>query len=154
MKILRIDDRLIHGQVIVGWVKKLGLVSLVLLHSNMDCDIIDLYASMLEEEVDFKSVNFTRDEIPVNLNAIYISDSINTVYENREKLTSVKFDIFNIGGLRTKAGKIKILDFVYLNKIEMERILELSTLLKAKTNAQELPESENFNIIKIIKEHL
>ena len=155
MKILRIDDRLIHGQVIVGWVKKLGLDSLILLHKSMDNDIIELYAGMLENEVDFKPVNIEENtEIPVKINSIYIAGSIGTVYEIKDKLAALKFDIFNIGGLRTKESKIKLLDFVYMDKVEMQKTLEISVVLKSRTNAQELPESENFNILKIIKEHL
>jgi PTS system mannose-specific IIB component len=154
MRIVRIDDRLIHGQVIVGWVKKLGLDSLILLHNEMDNDIIELYAGMLEEEIDFTSIDISKSDITCKANAIYVAESLNLLYDFKEKLTAIKFDLFNFGGLRTKVGKEKILDFIYMDKTEMERTLELSSLLNTKINAQELPESENFNILKIIKERL
>ena len=154
MRIVRIDDRLIHGQVIVGWVKKLGLDSLILIHKEMDNDIIELYAGMLEEEIDFTSIDISKSDIICKANVIYVAESLNLLYDFKEKLTAVKFDLFNFGGLRTKADKEKVLDFIYMDKTEMERTLELSSLLNAKTNAQELPESEDFNILKIIKERL
>jgi len=154
MKILRIDDRLIHGQVIVGWVKKLGLDSLVLLHEGLDEDIIFLYRSMLEQETDFSPVNVALEEVPVKANSIYVCASVSELYSHREKLMPVKFDLLNFGGLRTKQMKTKLLDFIYMDKEEMKMALELSTSLGAKSNAQELPESENFNIVKILKEHI
>ncbi|MGE3062634.1 MAG: PTS sugar transporter subunit IIB [bacterium] len=154
MKILRIDDRLIHGQVIVGWVKKLGLASLVLLHTDLESDIIELYRSMLEQEVDFTSVNLTKESIPLRGSSIYVAGSLNELYSNKEKLLPVGFELLNFGGLRTKESKSKLLDFIFMDKEEMRHALELISLLNIKTNAQELPESENFNIAKLIKEHL
>ncbi|MDD3803215.1 MAG: PTS sugar transporter subunit IIB [bacterium] len=154
MKILRIDDRLIHGQVIVGWVKKLGLDAIVLLHSDLDADIIELYRSMLEQEVCFLSADLRKDSLPVKQNSIYVSGSVNELFENRDQLKNAEFDLFNFGGLRTKESKIKLLDFIYMDKQEMQNSLELASFLNVRSNAQELPESENFNIIKIIKEHL
>jgi len=155
MNMLRIDDRLIHGQVIIGWLGQMNFDKLVLIHNDIPDDIIELYGNMLSGSIDFVPFNVGNvGELIINRNHshFFIVKNITILKNNLRSVQDCKISLLNIGGLRSVENKIKLLDFVYMSRQEMDDLLFIRNTLKCKVNARELPYSNEFDIIRIIEE--
>ncbi len=154
-RIIRIDDRLIHGQVIIGWVDNLAIRRLFLAHDNIPDDIIKLYSNMLASTVSFTEIklNSVQGNPFTNLNesSLIIVRDISALHAHSELFLKFKPDLINIGGMRTEKDKDRIADFVYLSDEDKSMMLDISEIFECKINARELPDSKEFNIISIIK---
>jgi len=155
MNMLRVDDRLIHGQVIIGWLGQMNFDNLVLIHDDIPEDIIELYGNMLSGSINYIPFDAGKDkELIINHNHshFFIVKNIPFLKINLNVISDCKISLLNIGGLRSVENKIKLLDFVYMSKQEMEDLLFIKNTLKCRVNARELPYSNEFDIIRIIEE--
>lgn len=155
MNILRVDDRLIHGQVIIGWLGQMNFDKLVLVHSNLHEDILELYSNMLMGNIDFMPVNIEKDSHPeykTGESYFIIMRDIPMLQRSLDFISGCRLDLLNIGGLRNNEGRQEICDFVYLSKTEADYLVSLKKKLMCRINARELPYSKEFDIIRIIEE--
>ncbi|MEO0289084.1 MAG: PTS sugar transporter subunit IIB [candidate division WOR-3 bacterium] len=153
MKILRIDDRLIHGQIIAGWIPNLGISNILLFNESLPLDMLQIYKNMIPEDVNLQIINIDQvDKIPDKNSSIYLFENIKTLKNNLNKLENINFDIFNLGGMRNKENKQKILDFIYMDETEIEEFFTIIKSLKfKKINAQQLPTTQSFDIKRILE---
>ncbi|MFO8062868.1 MAG: PTS sugar transporter subunit IIB [bacterium] len=157
MRIIRIDERLIHGQVIIGWIENTSIRTLTLIHDSMNTQYLNLYRNMIDPAIEFLTVDissghyqFTRSE-----DALFIVEDIETLYDNCSIIDMIKPDLVNIGGIRHDEYDIDVLDFVKLTNEEAGKLLELHEQYSdVKFNARELPDSKEHNIIKLVQKHL
>lgn len=122
---IRIDDRLIHGQVVVGWCSKMRPDRLLL------CDD-EVAASEWEREIyeeaacDYEvticttdeAVRLLRDRKLQQQNVFLIVSSPKTLVRLIE--LGLKFEKVVVGGMHHEPGKRKILDFIYINEADLE----------------------------------
>ncbi len=150
--LLRVDDRGIHGQIIVGWLGRLNISSLILCREEGQEIPEAIYAASIPEGVKFSILKI--DEIIKEYQegvrsklTLVVSYSLKTAYELIERGLKVKE--VNIGGLHSGEGKKRILNFVYLGE---EDILYLKKIhAKGVTLfAQELPDSKRYNVAELI----
>lgn len=110
--LVRVDDRLIHGQVLEGWVPKTRAQELVVANDAAACD--DVLRMIMEsatpdtislvvETVD-KIAEMLTKEADSSLRRIIIMDSPSDAL--RLKRAGVPFDRLNVGNLRTNNGKV------------------------------------------------
>ncbi|MEJ5307495.1 MAG: PTS sugar transporter subunit IIB [candidate division WOR-3 bacterium] len=153
MKILRIDDRLIHGQIIAGWLPNLGISNILLFNESLPLDMLQIYKNMIPEDVNLQIIDINHiDMIPDKNSSIYLFENIKTLKNNLNKLENISFDIFNLGGMRNKDNKQKILDFIYMDETDIEDFFAIVKSLKLKKiNAQQLPTTQSYDIKRILE---
>ena len=128
--IIRIDDRLIHGQVVVGWASKINPDYIILSDDEVaeDESESELYLLGVPFEYEGKVKSFARtvDFIKENQSKQFIivvkdpNSIINLIKHG------LKIDQLNIGGMHSKEGKNEINHYVYINKKEYDDLLELN----------------------------
>jgi PTS system mannose-specific IIB component len=149
----RVDDRLIHGQITIGWLNKINVDTIVIVDeelsknnflSNMTKKAApDKYKVEIFNEESF--INYYRNEKDEKL--LVLTKRPQT-YEKIQNISSI-FEEINIGNIGSKDESIKIYKNIYLNPEEKEAI---KNLLKKGciVYAQLLPEDSKINFEKLI----
>ena len=132
IELYRIDDRLIHGQVVVGWGRPLDLAFLVL----VDDDVAgseweqELYRMGVPPEMDvhFHTVadaaaahaGYQRDPRP----GLLLTGDVGTMRRFVDATGDVR--AVNIGGIHHRAGRTQRLRYVFLTAAEEVELRELA----------------------------
>ncbi len=113
---LRIDDRLVHGQVIVGWLPEIKPDNLVVVNDTVADDEMrqDLMSLSVPPDIDldFYSVEDISDE-EVNENSFILVSSPKDAWECLQK--DIKPLRFNVGGMHSKDGKEEIFEALHVD---------------------------------------
>jgi mannose/fructose/N-acetylgalactosamine-specific phosphotransferase system component IIB len=152
----RIDDRLIHGQVIIGWCGQLPISEMVV----CDDDIASveweknllLMAAPPDIPTEILTVKETVNKIPTwNENKKSVLILIKSPVE-LEKLiqTGAEINSVNIGGIHFKPDRKEYLPYVYLSNFEVELFNKLSQK-DIKFECKDLPNSPPHNLKKLIR---
>lgn len=142
---LRIDDRLIHGQVAFGWGHRLGLRRLILANDGAadDESLREVYLSLIPPEIEGlvlsldETIEYFRKH-PDCRKVMVVVDSPN------DALTLVRgglrLEKAVIGGLHHRKGCREILPYVFLDDEDFRQLRELKELGVALF-CQDLPTS-------------
>jgi PTS system mannose-specific IIB component len=148
LPILRIDDRLIHGQVVVGWGNKLGLHGLVLANDTTAKDEMmkELYLSLMPPEIEGYVCTIQDTEKLVKS----LKGTTMIVVENPSdalKLVQngLKVEQIVIGGLHDHPGCRRIISYVFLDQKLCEEIQQLLNT-GIPLACQDLPTNPAFKI--------
>ena len=152
---IRIDDRLIHGQVIVGWVKKLGIKKLVVINDRINSDDLQkkLISMSVPEDTELHilplngACKLSIDNISTGEKMLIVLESIVDCYEVINDLPAKNIII---GGLHYKEKREKIFPNFAIDLNDKELLLKL---LKqgVKIVFQSLPDYKAVNISDILK---
>ena len=142
----RVDDRLIHGQVVIGWGRPLGIEFIALVDDQVRTSEWeqDLYRMGVPEgvEVIFASVEEASRQLAEwvagTRTGIVLTGDIETMARLRAANPAV--DRINIGGIHHKPGRSERLPFVYLTDDELRTLLALEAG-GAEITAQDVPTS-------------
>lgn len=131
LALYRIDDRLIHGQVVVGWGQPLNVSFIVLVDDEVrgsDWEQ-DLYRMGVPPniEVRFASVDEAARELAgweadPRVGILLVGD-IDTAVALAERAPQVRR--FNVGGVHHRTGRTERLRFVYLTDDEARKLRAL-----------------------------
>lgn len=144
VELYRIDDRLIHGQVVVGWgqpldIKLLVLVDDVVASSGWEQELYRM-AVPPEMEIRFESV-----ESAARAHAALAADRRRSIFvvadiESMQRLVSLVPEIraVNVGGVHHRAGRSQKLRYVFLSPDE-ERMLAGLAKGGVAVTAQDVP---------------
>ncbi|HEV2670372.1 MAG TPA: PTS sugar transporter subunit IIB [Gemmatimonadales bacterium] len=131
LALYRVDDRLIHGQVVVGWGQPLNVSFIVLVDDEVRSSDWeqDLYRMGVPPsiEVRFASVDEAAQELAVweadpRVGILLVGD-IDTAVALAERAPQVRR--FNIGGVHHRTGRTERLRFVYLTDDEARKLRAL-----------------------------
>jgi len=139
----RIDDRLIHGQVVVGWGQPLGIRFIVLVDDVVAASDWEqeLYRMGVppEMEVHFHSAADAVAVLPEyredRRSGILLTGDIGTM---RRLVDQAGVDAVNVGGIHARAGRTQRLRYVFLSPDEEKQLRELA-VAGATVTAQDLP---------------
>jgi mannose/fructose/N-acetylgalactosamine-specific phosphotransferase system component IIB len=139
----RIDDRLIHGQVVVGWGQPLDVRFIVLVDDGVAASEWEqeLYRMGAPPEMDvyFLNVSAAIDELPryrADARAgILLTGDIETM---RRLVEAGGISTINLGGIHHRTGRTQRLRYVFLNEDEETALRELASRGVAVT-AQDVP---------------
>jgi mannose/fructose/N-acetylgalactosamine-specific phosphotransferase system component IIB len=142
--LFRIDDRLIHGQVVVGWGKPLNAQFIVLVDDGVRASDVEqeLYRMGVPPEIEvmFASTTEARQHLPDWERdpriGILVSGDINTLAAltgNGHSVSRV-----NVGGLHHRPGRSERLRYVYLTDEEAAQLRALAAR-GVKVTAQDVP---------------
>jgi len=154
--LVRIDDRLIHGQVIVGWGSYLNTEIIIVGNDEIvqSEEEIDLYKNSVPSSIElvFLTIEETADYF---LDRKYGKRKYILLLESpfdalRLLNMGVRFDKINIGGLHFKKGAKQYLNYVFLNEEEikcLKKIIDMGIILECR----ELPQSKKVDLHKLFK---
>jgi len=128
----RLDERLVHGQVVAGWANALGLDGIILANDKVANNPWEreLYLACFPPEV--KGLILTVQETARSLlDGTLKKQKIMLVVNSpadilKMKDTGVKIEELNVGGMYQKPGSIQILPYLYLS---LQEIADLKKLI-------------------------
>lgn len=126
IQLIRIDDRLIHGQVVIGWAGHLKTKQIILCEDSVAKNDWEkeLYLSIVPENI--KAKIMTTAELAEYLKDSHLDLKKTIILVNSprviEKLIQLGAPInkVNVGGIHFKDGRRKILNYLYLNEDEID----------------------------------
>ena len=151
----RVDDRLIHGQVVVGWGQPLDVDFIVLVDDEVagsDWEQ-ELYRMGVPPEVEvyFDSVEQAASKLPQyhaeERRGILLTGEIATM---RALAARGGIPAVNIGGVHHRAGRTQRLRYVFLTDDEARELRELAKLGVTVT-AQDVPSARAVALEDIIR---
>ena len=155
LKLVRLDDRLIHGQVVVGWGNALGAEQILLIDDHVAEAQWerDLYRLGVPEnvEVTFASVA----DAPAELDEIVKSDKrVIVVIADVDSLIRVchassAVRRVNIGGLHDREGRRRRLPYVFLSDLEGED-LKMLAAEGVELTARDVPSAKAVPLSEIL----
>jgi mannose/fructose/N-acetylgalactosamine-specific phosphotransferase system component IIB len=138
--LLRIDDRLLHGQVLLGWASSWAPERLVLANDEVarDAERSAFYMSLAEGDYDIEVVSVTtaaaalRDPAP-SPRALYV---VGCAADARRLVElGARIDQINVGGMHDAPGRKRLLDYVHLSEQDardFRTLLDRGVLLEAR----------------------
>ena len=130
----RVDDRLIHGQVVVGWATRLGAQAVVVVDDTLAASEWEqqLYRAGLSEEmgIEFVTVEEARRRLPEwrasAVRAILLTRDLATMRRLAEGGALEGVEV-NVGGLHEAPGRRRVRSYLFLGP---EDRAEISALLR------------------------
>jgi mannose/fructose/N-acetylgalactosamine-specific phosphotransferase system component IIB len=154
--IIRIDDRLIHGQVTAGWVRPLGIERIVLANDAVANDTWqkEIYSMAVPTEIEVKI--FVVEQAVEYLKSLNDKKKTMVVINSlKDALAIVKAGIkllkLNIGGLHFEPGKKSFASYIFLSDDDIKKakeILESGVTLEGR----EIPGSPAINLDNLIRQ--
>lgn len=143
LALYRIDDRLIHGQVVVGWGQPLDIEFIVLVDDTVASSDWEqeLYRMGVppEMEVYFHTASDAVAAIPKyradSRHGILLTGDIPTM---QTLVDQAGIDAVNIGGIHSRDGRVQRLRYVFLSPDEERQLRELAAG-GARVTAQDVP---------------
>jgi len=152
----RIDDRLIHGQVVVGWGQPLNARFLVLvddLVASSDWEK-ELYRMAVPPEMDIYFADVTTavqehsryaaDPRP----GILIAGDIGSMYRLAKGVKAI--GSVNLGGVHHRAGRVEKLRYVFLTPAEEEELKALEAS-GVEVTAQDVPSAHPVPLTEVLE---
>ncbi len=156
--IVRIDDRLIHGQVVTGWVKALGLNSIIVANDKLIKDSYKIEVIKLavpsEIHLEFLRIKEAAEAIKKNKWKDYQTILLVESPEDAYKLVKLgcKFDTINVGGLHYREGRVQITSNIAVDETDKKFLYALSDA-GIRLEGRALPSDEAYNVIKALNSH-
>lgn len=140
----RIDDRLIHGQVVVGWGQPLGIELIVLVDDNVAASDWeqDLYRMGVPPEMEIRFADVAsavRDHASYSTDrraSIVVTGDIATMYRLVEGTGAI--NQVNVGGIHHRAGRAQKMRYLFLTPDEETQLRRLMST-GVKVSAQDVP---------------
>lgn len=152
----RVDERLIHGQVVIGWGNQLRpdryiVVDDELASSDWEQDLYRLGAG--GSEVLFTTADEARDRLPE-----WRSDDRGTILLTRDTATMRRLsedgllqgETVNLGGLRHGPGRAEVLTYLHLSD---DDVRDLKAMIESgvDVSARDLPDAHKVTLDQIVK---
>jgi len=145
IELFRIDDRLIHGQVVIGWGRPLGIDLIVLVDDQVAASDWeqDLYRMAVSPDIEVKFVTVAdaanqMSEWQANgKRGLVLSGDLETMAALHAANPEAVHRI-NLGGIHHRPGRRERLPYLYLTDQELRTLLALEASGAAIT-AQDLP---------------
>ncbi|HUP19912.1 MAG TPA: PTS sugar transporter subunit IIB [Gemmatimonadota bacterium] len=144
--LFRVDERLIHGQVVVGWGRPLSVRRIVVVADGLAEETLEqeIYRTGLPETMraTFWSVAEAVERVPALISddvpTIVLSEDLSTMW--RMAVEGVPIAEVNVGGLHAAEGRRRVLPYVCLGPEEEERIRSLEAA-GVRVTARDVPAS-------------
>lgn len=156
--LFRVDERLIHGQVVVGWGARLHPDRIVVVDDELARSPWEqeLYTMGVPAGVTagFATVEAARAELPD-----WLAGSERVVVLTRDIATMKRMaatgllrgEEVNIGGIHHGPGRSRVLRYVFLSEAERQDLLELSAR-GAQVEARDVPNARGVGLDELVGE--
>ena len=156
IKIVRIDDRLIHGQIVQGWLKTIDVDKILIVSDEVANDemqqVLLSMAVPSSVKLVIKSIKDASYEIA---NEVYEKDNLMILFSNPQDIVKmidngIKFQSINIGGMHYAHGKKQFLSNLSVDRNDVEAFLKLINCgIELETRA--LPQDDRYNAVTDIQ---
>lgn len=158
IQLFRIDDRLIHGQVVIGWAGYLRSEQIILCDDSVAANDWEkeLYLSVVPEQI--KAMVFSVSELTTHLLEDKDDYSKTIIVVNSPLIierflqAGVELKKVNIGGIHFKEGRKKYLPYLYLTEDEVDSF-KRSTAKGVNFECQDMPASKAIPLSKVFEKH-
>jgi len=144
VKFLRIDDRLIHGQVVVGWVPVLNVANIVVANERVAADPVRQEMMSLSIPPGIALYCYNPQNIPQDID--FGENTIVLVSSPKDALACLNSGLdperVNVGGMHSKAGKIEIREAFHIDDEDRKffsQILESGRVAEFQPTPQDDP---------------
>jgi mannose/fructose/N-acetylgalactosamine-specific phosphotransferase system component IIB len=147
ISLIRIDDRLIHAQVVIGWYEECNPDRIILADDQVAESEMEkkLYASAVTPEIKVSIISLQEAADRIN-NGVYHSETVLLLV--RSPVEALKlyrcgllFDEINVGGMHFNTNREKVLEGVYVSEEEKAAFREL-VKRKVTLEVRALPEDQ------------
>lgn len=155
--LFRVDERLIHGQVVVGWGTQLHPQRIIVVDDELAASRWeqDLYCLGLPSEVSTRFVSVDEARAAVG---DWLTDAPVTIVLTRDVITMRRLAAggllqgqeINIGGIHFAPGRHALLPYVYLSDEEAREVRELASQ-GVTVSARDLPGSRRVELTQLLK---
>ena len=155
VELFRIDDRLIHGQVVVGWGQPLDIGFIVLVDDTVAASEWEqeLYRMGVPPEMDvyFHSTGDAIAAMPK-----YLADSRRGILLTGDIATMQRLvdggvvNAVNVGGIHSKPGRVQRLRYVFLSPDEESQLRTLASN-GVKVSAQDVPGARSVSLSDLLE---
>lgn len=144
----RIDDRLIHGQVVLGWCGPWRITRITLVDPEVAASPADqeLFRMTVPEGIELRCATVTDAVAHLQewnadaRNTLLLTGSVATMARLHEAVPDVVHDI-NLGGVHQGPGRVEVLRYLFLSPSERETLQGMEAH-GAVISAQDVPTSK------------
>lgn len=158
MVLTRIDDRLLHAQVALGWVGALSPDVVLVADDKVarDAGQISLMRMGLPPEVEFIAAGVSESAGILKSDSSGEKKCILIVRTPVEAVLIVEAGIpietVNVGGMHFAEGKLKLLPYVYVDGEDVRALRRLASM-NVKLTAQDVPGNPSYDVMKLMQKH-
>lgn len=153
IRLFRVDERLIHGQVVVGWGRRLHPRTVIVVHDGLagSAGEQDLYRAGLPQGI--AAEFWTEREAIARLPSVEASEEAAIVLtedlDTMERLVEGGVEIaeINVGGIHAAAGRRRVLPYVCLGEADVGTIRALESR-GVHVTAQDLPSTSPVRLVE------
>lgn len=153
VEVFRVDERLIHGQVVVGWGRVHGVSRIVVVDDELAAEPVEqeIYRTGLPDDVraDFWDVETAVERLPALMEsdekAFVLTEELKTMW--RLAVEGVPIAEVNVGGLHAAPGRRRILPYVCLDPEDEARIRDLEAA-GVEVTARDVPGAPKVRLIE------
>ncbi|MFI4853324.1 MAG: PTS mannose transporter subunit IIAB [Candidatus Makana argininalis] len=152
----RIDDRLIHGQVVTSWTKETKINRIIVISDEVDADKNrkNLLIQVAPPGITSHVINIAKS-IRVFNNPKYANDRVMLLFNNPSDVLSViekgiKIKSINIGGMSYNKNKIQINNAISVDKKDIIAFKKLNKL-GIELEVRKVYKDTSLNLINLIK---
>lgn len=155
IQLVRIDDRLIHGQVVLGWARHLNTKRIILCDDTVASSDWEkeLYLSMVPLDIEGLVLSVPELVEHIQTSDTDLSRTIILVNSPKtiEKLidSGIALKQVNVGGIHFRQGRKKILNYLYLDEEEVQafkRCIEKGVIFEC----QDVPVCKSSSLEKLL----
>ena len=154
IELVRIDDRLIHGQIATTWINNYSIEQVLIINDQILKDKMQQSVISMTAPVNVKVKVFGVDtfievykKTPIHRKTMIILT--NSIDAYRLAKEGVNFNILNVGGMRYENGRVKIAKAVSVTQEEREAFEQLIKM-GIDVQIQMVPRDELLDMKKIL----
>lgn len=158
ISLVRIDDRLVHGQVVVGWLPFLGVDEIVVVSEAAAKDDTQqtLMQLALPESVTLRclgikeAVAYLGSQEAAGKRMLVLAPGPFEVLGMLDR--GVKISQVNVGGLHYTAGRVQLGKAIFLSELDKEALREIGRR-GVRLEGRAIPSDAELDILKMIGEY-
>lgn len=158
VELIRIDFRMIHGQVMVKWLKKTGANTILCVNDAIAVDSFlgDIYrmAAPPDVKIDVRTrddaINHLANAVSWDGKVLVLFKSVADAYYCYKK--GFAMEELQIGGLGSAADRVNVYGPITLNKEDTSQLKEMNDA-GVKVYFQQVPDDSSANFDKIFKKY-
>ena len=153
----RIDDRLLHGQVVVSWLPFIKANEIIIIDDENANDEfmkeliiasapndITTHVFTLEE-----SINYLKSSLD-NERVLILTKKLNNIKELLNN--KIQINIVNLGGLGYNKERTRYLNFISLSEEEVKLLKELNEMDSCNLEIQMIPNDKKYTLKELLKD--
>lgn len=159
MVLVRIDDRLIHGQVVENWMKFLKINHVIVVNDFVASDRMQktLFSMAVPDHAKISILTITQAKKAI-LNGQFEGDKAMLLLVSPQDVLNlinkgVRIKEVNVGGMHYSPDKKQILKAISVSKEDIQAFQELDKL-GVHLEARMVPDDEKIDIMKVIKREI